>query len=58
MSFEEFHAANDALLLSEVDKICADFKVTSTQLYQLTYYFIDQMEVGLNRRVYSGVSRR
>ena len=49
MSFEEFHAANDALLLSEVDKICADFKVTSTQLYQLTYYFIDQMEVGLNR---------
>lgn len=48
MSFDQLHKATEKTLLEEVDQICQQFVVTPEKLDELTAYFIEQMELGLN----------
>lgn len=48
MSFDELHKATEKALLEEVDQICQQFVITPEKLDELTAYFIEQMELGLN----------
>ncbi|QLQ78702.1 hypothetical protein HG537_0B00510 [Torulaspora globosa] len=47
MSFDDFHKATARALSEKVDEICAEFAVDETKLKELTEYFIESMEKGL-----------
>lgn len=49
MSFNELHKACAQALDTEVDSICNDLVVDSAKLKELTEYFIEQMENGLDQ---------
>ncbi|CAL9738631.1 glucokinase-1 [Monosporozyma servazzii] len=50
MSFDGLHKATEDTLLEEVDQICQQFIITPEKLDELTAYFIEQMELGLNSK--------
>lgn len=47
MSFDDLHRATELQLSKAVDDICKQFEVTAEKLDELTAYFIEQMEAGL-----------
>lgn len=48
MSFENFHKATSEQLTKAVDDLCKEFEVTPKMLDELTAYFIESMEKGLD----------
>ncbi|CCF59160.1 hypothetical protein KAFR_0G01260 [Kazachstania africana CBS 2517] len=48
MSFDKLHKEAEGVLLEEAGRISKQFEITSEKLHELTHYFIDQMDVGLN----------
>ncbi|QLL31189.1 hypothetical protein HG536_0B00500 [Torulaspora globosa] len=47
MSFDDFHKATARALSEKVDEICEEFTIDATKLKELTEYFIESMEKGL-----------
>ncbi|EDO19135.1 hypothetical protein Kpol_2000p103 [Vanderwaltozyma polyspora DSM 70294] len=50
MSFNELHKATEQALTKAVDDICDEFYISDEKLQELTDYFIEQMEEGLNKQ--------